>query len=223
MCRKFDSCQSNFIAYSVHSSSGSTFHPYSVVAIGGHNGAGRTVFNILTRIEGGGVANYENIKDYGFDKRTAKEQREIAVMGGKASGEARRRKADFRKTLNMLLTAEIDNEEYKPVLEALGIECTLESALNMAMIKEGLAGNVKAYEAIAKYAGQSNQTERDDEEQRIRTERAKRARDLEVGNDDSNDENIQNFLKAMRPTQEDLEELFDNVGDGENEGEEKTE
>jgi hypothetical protein len=191
--------------------------------MGGHNGAGRTVFNILTRIEGGGVANYENIKDYGFDKRTAKEQREIAVMGGKASGEARRRKADFRKTLNMLLTAEIDNEEYKPVLEALGIECTLESALNMAMIKEGLAGNVKAYEAIAKYAGQSNQTERDDEEQRIRTERAKRARDLEVGNDDSNDENIQNFLKAMRPTQEDLEELFDNVGDGENEGEEKTE
>ena len=223
MCRKFDSCQSNFISYSVHSSRGSTFHPYSVVAIGGHNGAGRTVFFILTGIEGGGVANYENIKDYGFDKRTAKEQREIAVMGGKASGEARRRKADFRKTLNMLLTAEIDSEEWKPVLEALGVECTLESALNMAMIKEGLAGNVKAYEAIAKYAGQSNQTERDDEEQRIRTERAKRARDLEVGNDDSNDENIQNFLKAMRPTQEDLEELFDNVGDGENEGEEKTE
>lgn len=169
------------------------------------------------------MANYENIKDYGFDKRTAKEQREIAIKGGKASGEARRRKADFRKTLNMLLTAEIDSEEWRPVLDALGVECTLESALNMAMIKEGLAGNVKAYEAIAKYAGQSNQTERDDEEQRIRTERAKRARDLEVGNDDSNDENIQNFLKAMRPTQEDLEELFDNVGDGENESEEKTE
>lgn len=169
------------------------------------------------------MANYENIKDYGFDKRTAKEQREIAVMGGKASGEARRRKADFRKTLNILLTAKIDSEEWKPVLDALGVECTLESALNMAMIKEGLAGNVKAYEAIAKYAGQSNQTEGDDEEQRIRTERAKRARDLEVGNDDSNDENIQNFLKAMRPTQEDLEELFDNVGDGENESEEKAE
>lgn len=212
------------LAYSVHSSSGSTFHPYSlVVAIGGHLWSWQDCIFILTGIEGGGVANYENIKDYGFDKRTAKEQREIAAMGGKASGEARRRKADFRKTLNMLLTAEIDSEEWKPVLDALGVECTLESALNMAMIKEGLAGNVKAYEAIAKYAGQSNQTERDDEEQRIRTERAKRARDLEVGNDDSNDENIQNFLKAMRPTQEDLEELFDNVGDGENEGEEKTE
>ena len=40
----------------------------------------------------------------------------------------------------MLLTAEIDSEEWKPVLEALGVECTLESALLMAQIKEALAG-----------------------------------------------------------------------------------
>ena len=65
----------------------------------------------------------------------------------------------------MLLTAEIDSEEWKPVLETLGVECTLESALNMAMIKEGLAGNVKAYEAIAKYAGQNGKTDSDLEEQ----------------------------------------------------------
>lgn len=154
------------------------------------------------------MANYENIKDKGFDHRTTDELRIITSKGGKASGEARRRKADFRKTLNMLLTAEIDSEEWKPVLEALGVECTLESALNMAMIKEGLAGNVKAYEAVAKYSGQSQQTAADDEEQRIRTERAKRARDLEVGTEDNNDENIQSFLKAMRPTQDELENLF---------------
>lgn len=150
------------------------------------------------------MANEQNLKPV----RTKSEARERGRNGGKASGEARRRKADFRKTLNMLLTAQIDNEEYKPILEALGVECTLESALNMAMIKEGLAGNVKAYEAIAKYSGQSQQTVADDEEQRIRTERAKRARDLEVGTEDGNDENIQNFLKAMRPTQEDLKDLF---------------
>lgn len=150
------------------------------------------------------MANEQNLKPV----RTKSEARERGRNGGKASGEARRRKADFRKTLNMLLTAEIENEEYKPILEALGVECTLESALNMAMIKEGLSGNVKAYEAIAKYAGQSNQTERDDEEQKIRTDRAKRARDMEVGDTDTSDENIQSFLKAMRPTQEDLEDLF---------------
>lgn len=153
------------------------------------------------------MANYENIK-HANDNRTPDERRELAIKAGKASGKARRRKADFRKTLNLLLTAEIDSEEWKPVLEALGVECTLESALNMAMIKEGLAGNVKAYEAVAKYSGQSQQTAADDEEQRIRTERAKRARDLEVGTEDNNDENIQSFLKAMRPTQDELENLF---------------
>ncbi|MBR5248806.1 MAG: hypothetical protein IKV27_07705 [Lachnospiraceae bacterium] len=154
------------------------------------------------------MAGYENIKDYGFDKRTAEEQREIAVAGGRASGEARRRKADFRKTLNLLLTAKIDSEEYKPVLEALGLECTLEAALNMAMIKEGLAGNVKAYEAIAKYSGQGTGTDADMEEQRIRTDRAKRARDQEVGDVDNGDENIRSFLKAMNPTEDDVQQLF---------------
>lgn len=161
------------------------------------------------------MAGYENIKDHGFDKRTANERRELAIKAGKASGEARRRKADFRKTLNMLLTAKIDSEEWKPVLEALGLECTLEAALNMAMIKEGLAGNVRAYEAIAKYAGQSMQTAADDEEQRIRTERAKRARDQELGDTDGQEENIQNFLDAMRPTEENLAGLFEEFEDGE--------
>ena len=100
------------------------------------------------------MANEQNLKPV----RTKREARERGRNGGKASGAVRRRKADFRRTLNMLLTAEIDSEEWKPVLEALGVECTLESALNMAMIKEGLSGNVKAYEAIAKYAGQSDKS-----------------------------------------------------------------
>ena len=152
------------------------------------------------------MANNENLIP--FNKRTVSEQRKIQSAGGRASGEARRRKADFRKTLNMLLTAEIDSEEWKPVLEALGVECTLESALNMAMIKEGLAGNVKAYEAIAKYSGQSAQTEADLEEQQIRTDRARRAREQEVGDTDRAEENIQSFMKAMHPTAEDLENLF---------------
>lgn len=154
------------------------------------------------------MANNENLKGHGFHERTAREQREIAVMGGKASGAARRRNADFRKTLNALLTAKIDSPEWTPVLEALGLDSTLEAAVNAAMIREALLGNVKAYEAIAKYSGQSQQTEADDEEQRIRTDRAKRARDQEVGNTDSENENIQSFLKAMNPTEDDVAELY---------------
>lgn len=146
------------------------------------------------------------------------EAREYGRRGGKASGKARRRKADFRKTLNMLLTAEIDSEEWKPVLEALGVECTLESALLMAQIKEAMQGNTKAAYFVAQYAGQSGQTDADLEEQKIRTDRAKRARDQEIGDSDSKDDNIQSFLNAMRPTKEDLEELFVNQEEQEEEG-----
>ena len=46
------------------------------------------------------------------------------------------------------------------------------------------------------------------EEQRIRTDRARRARDQEVGDKDAGDENIQSFLKAVNPTPEDMENLF---------------
>lgn len=166
--------------------------------------------------EGGEVAGYENIKDYGFDKRTAEERRELAVKGGKTSGEVRRRQADFRKTLNALLTAKIESPEWEPVLQSLGVDCTLESAMLMAQIKEAMAGNTKAAYFVAQYAGQSDKTSADDEEQRIRTERAKRARDQEVGDSSGADENIQSFLRAMKPTQEDLSELFEEEGeDGE--------
>lgn len=119
------------------------------------------------------MAGYENIKDYGFDKRTAEERRELAIKAGKASGEARRRKADFRRTLNMILTTKIDSPEWTPILEAMGVESTLESAVNAAMIKEALSGNVKAYEAIARYSGQSDRTAADEEEQAAKTEQMK--------------------------------------------------
>lgn len=165
------------------------------------------------------MANYENIKDKGFDKRTTNELREISSKGGKKSGETRRRKANFRKTLNKLLTAEIDNEEWKPILEALGVECTLETAMLAAQIKAAMNGDTKAAYFVAQCAGQSGQTKADDEEQRIRTDRARRARDQEVGDTDDKNENIRNFLKAMNPDPEELKNLFEEETDASQEEE----
>lgn len=119
------------------------------------------------------MAGYENIKDKGFDKRTTEELREITSRAGRASGESRRRKADFRKTLNMLLTAEIDNPEWTPILQELGLDSTLESAVNMAMIKKALLGDVKAYVAIRDTLGQTTKSERDLEEQDEKIKSAK--------------------------------------------------
>lgn len=79
--------------------------------------------------------------------------------------------------------------------------------INFDALEEQL-GDVKAYQAIMKTVGQTERSEADLEEQRIRTDRAKRARDQEVGDTDDQDENIRDFLKAMRPTQEDLDNLF---------------
>lgn len=145
------------------------------------------------------MAGYDNIKNYGFDKRTADERRELAVKAGKASGEARRRKADFRKTLNMLLTAEIDNGEYKPVLESLGVECTLESAILMAQIKEAMAGDTKAATFIAKYSGQSPESEENRQNRDADTE-LKRARKQAVTGENETDaalDKLDSILKEL--------------------------
>nr|MBQ4458189.1 hypothetical protein [Clostridia bacterium] len=49
------------------------------------------------------MANEDNLKGHGFHERTASEQREIASMGGKASGKSRREQAAFRDCFNAIL------------------------------------------------------------------------------------------------------------------------
>lgn len=99
--------------------------------------------------------------------------------------------------MNALLTTPIDSPEWTPLLEALGLDSTLESAVNMAMIREALAGNVKAYEAIARFSGQTERTEADLEEQRVRTAAAK----AKAGPADEEDEEQDDgFLEALKGT-----------------------
>lgn len=157
-----------------------------------------------TRIEGGDVAGYENIKDAN-DNRTPDERRELAKKAGEASGAARRRKADFRKTLNMLLTAEIDSEEWKPVLEALGVECTLESALLMAQIKEAMKGNTKAAYFVAQYAGQSNMPEEDIQNRKADTELKQARKEAVKKQDDvdSTEAQIASYLDKLEEAMKD--------------------
>lgn len=153
------------------------------------------------------MANNENLVPF-----TSDQSREEAVRngrkGGIKSGQARRRKAALRDTMNRCLTMQAHVDGLSDVLIADGGQSTYEEIITMAMINQAMFGDVKAYNAIMKVVGQTDKSEADLEEQRIRTDRAKRARDQEVGDNDSQEENIQSFLKAMRPTQEDLDELF---------------
>lgn len=134
------------------------------------------------------MANNGNLR-----RLSPSEAREYGRRGGKASGEARRKKADFRKTLNALLTAEIDSPEWTPLLEALGLDSTLESAVNAAMIREALAGNVKAYIAIRDTLGQTTKSEEDLEEQKIRTAAAK----AKTGQNDEEEPEDDGFINAF--------------------------
>lgn len=139
------------------------------------------------------MANEQNLKPV----RTKSEARERGRNGGKKSGETRRRKANFRKTLNMLLTVEIDNEEWKPVLEALGVECTLESALLMAQIKEALAGNTKAATFVAKYSGQSPETDENRRNREADTE-LKQARKQDITGENENHDALDKLDQILK-------------------------
>lgn len=141
------------------------------------------------------MSGADNLKGHGFHERTAEEQRKLAVMGGKASGEARRRKADFRKALNLLLTCQIDDEMWRPTLEAMGLECTIETAVNAAMIKAALSGDVKAYIAIRDTIGQTTKSDDDLEEQKLKIKQTKR----KMGDDDDQRED-DGLMDALKDT-----------------------
>ena len=100
-----------------------------------------------------------------MNRRTEIDQKRIATMGGKASGEARRKKADFRRVLNQILTMQVPDDVIKQQLQDLGLEGDMQTALNAAMVREALAGSVKAAEYVAKYSGQAARTEREDRAQ----------------------------------------------------------
>lgn len=131
--------------------------------------------------------NKKNLVQF-TNKWTPEMAREYGRRGGKASGESRRRKAAFRKGLNALLTVEIDSPEWTPLLKSMDLDSTLEMALLAALLKEGLAGNVKAFEAIGRFAGQSEKTELDEQEQEIRIQRAAAAYAQEIAAADLQEE-----------------------------------
>lgn len=112
------------------------------------------------------MANDQNLIQN--SNRSRDEVEEIRKKGGKKSGETRRKQADFRKALNAILTAEIDNPEWAPVLEAMGLDCTVESAVNAAMVKKAMAGNVSAYRAIRDTVGQTTKSDEDLREQQAK-------------------------------------------------------
>ena len=72
-----------------------------------------------------------------FNERSKEEHREIAKKGGIKSGETRRRKKTFKQELTWLLE---ENDTQKNI--------------TLALIKEALEGNTKAFEVIRDTVGE---------------------------------------------------------------------
>ena len=143
------------------------------------------------------MANKSNLMQY--RSSTPEERRRNASKAGKASGEARRRKANLRQTMNAILTSEVDIPEWTPILEALGLDSKLETVISAAMGREAMNGNVKAFTAIKDGLGQTSKSETDLEEQKVRMAATK----AKMGVDDEEDQEDDGFLDALKSTVED--------------------
>ena len=112
------------------------------------------------------MANEKNLKP--FNKRSVKERREISRKGGKASGEARRKKANIKKAFDAVLTNKVTSAELAEELKRQGLENTNETALAMIMTQLALEGNVRAFEQIIKLTSTNYKDEHDIAEQQAR-------------------------------------------------------
>lgn len=97
--------------------------------------------------------NDKNLEGYGFDEITAGKQREIARQGGKASGKARKKKADMRKAVQDILDGEYTSDGAK----ITGAEAMAKKLFALALEKKGKQ-NIAAIKLIIELTSQSSNT-----------------------------------------------------------------
>lgn len=93
------------------------------------------------------MAKEDQIEEYRFDNRTPEEQREIARMGGIASGKARQEKATMKKTLEMLLNEKNNKGKTYRELSTLGL------------IKGAVDGKAENYKIMLQLLGELVETQ----------------------------------------------------------------
>lgn len=109
------------------------------------------------------MANESNLIP--MNELTKKEQREIAVKGGIASGKVRKEKATMRKSLELLLNSKINIDkiddmtinDLKSKLKMLGADTSkmkVEDLVNAGLILGAVFGNANNYKTIIETKGE---------------------------------------------------------------------
>lgn len=106
-----------------------------------------------------------------FTERTESEKRRIAVMGGIASGQARKRNAIIRNSLQKILNSNIkipdniedkDIKDYMNKLQALGVntkEVSLVDLMNLGQILGAIGSKPECYRALLESSGELEKQE----------------------------------------------------------------
>lgn len=96
-------------------------------------------------------------------ERTPSERRANASKAGKASGKARRAKRTMREVANLVLDMsvsdgkKVDVKSIKSLAEVSGKNIKVQDALVLTLVKNALAGNIKALQMLIELTEQSSQ------------------------------------------------------------------
>lgn len=112
------------------------------------------------------MANEENLIP--VTQRTKSEQREIAKKAGIASGKARRKKAEFKKALEIVLSSKVQNQQLAEMLETMGYDNTNEMAIALMTVQKAMKGDLRAVELIERTSNQVAKDKLDKQEQKER-------------------------------------------------------
>ena len=89
-------------------------------------------------------------------ERTKSEQKRIATLGGKASGEARRKKRTMREIAEMVATMEVKDPKMLAALHAAGFKdpITNEDAAFFGLLRKAQSGDPAALKLLAEMRGE---------------------------------------------------------------------
>lgn len=103
-----------------------------------------------------------------MNKRSLEEQKELQRKGGKASGIARRKKADLKKAFETLLALDVTDSKIKKQLEEMGMAGNNEALLAFATFQQAVKGNQKATENIIKLTNTKDRYDIQEQKDRIK-------------------------------------------------------
>lgn len=132
-----------------------------------------------------------------FNERSEDEARELGKKGGIASGKARRKKANLKRTMEELLKMDLPDSKLKQQLVAIGIDPSMEQGLALSVLLKAIKnGNHQAFETIQKTIQQAT-TLQDRQEQKARTAKIKAETELMKQDGTGADTPDDGFIEAL--------------------------